>query len=70
MKTFRLTRAYKRDLRRIGRRNYDLSQLANVLNALREAAALPSPGGIISSKANGRAGGSATSSPIGFSSTK
>ena len=36
MKSFRLTNAYKRDLKRIARRSYDLALLGNVLNALRE----------------------------------
>ena len=36
MKTFRLMNAYRKDLRRITRRSYDLSLLADVLNALRE----------------------------------
>ena len=41
MRTFRLTNAYKKDLRRISRRNYDLTLLADVLNTLREARQLP-----------------------------
>jgi mRNA interferase YafQ len=41
MKTFRLANAYKRDLKRISRRRYDLAPLANVLNALREGQELP-----------------------------
>ena len=34
MKTFRLTSAYKKDLKRVTRRSYDLTLLADVLNAL------------------------------------
>ena len=41
MKTFRLTTAYKKDLKRITRRSYDLALLAAVLNALREGRQLP-----------------------------
>jgi mRNA interferase YafQ len=41
MKTFRLTSAYRRDLKRVSRRNYDLTLLANVLNVLREGQQLP-----------------------------
>jgi mRNA interferase YafQ len=41
MKTFRYARAYKKDLKRISRRGYDLSLLASVLNALREGQQLP-----------------------------
>jgi len=41
MKSFRLTNAYKRDLKRIARRSYDLALLGNVLNALREGHHLP-----------------------------
>ena len=36
MKGFRLTNAYKKDLKRISRRGYDLNLLADVLNALRQ----------------------------------
>jgi len=41
MRTFRLASAYKKDLKRISRRNYDLTLLADVLNTLREARQLP-----------------------------
>jgi mRNA interferase YafQ len=41
MKTFRLTSAYKKDLRRITRRSYDLTLLADVMNALRQGHPLP-----------------------------
>jgi mRNA interferase YafQ len=41
MKSFRLTNAYKRDLKRIARRSYDLALMGNVLNALREGHHLP-----------------------------
>jgi mRNA interferase YafQ len=41
MRTFRYTRAYKKDLKRISRRGYDLSILATVLNALRVGQQLP-----------------------------
>ena len=40
MKTVRLPTAYKKDLKRITRRNYDLALLA-VLNALCEGRQLP-----------------------------
>jgi len=41
MKTFRLTNAYKKDLKRISRRTYDLALLAGVLDALRAGEHLP-----------------------------
>ncbi len=41
MKIFRYRGAYKKDLKRIVRRGYDLALLAAVLNALREGEALP-----------------------------
>ena len=41
MKSFRFTSAYRKDLRRITRRNYDLTLLANVLDALRADQQLP-----------------------------
>jgi mRNA interferase YafQ len=41
MRTFRYSRAYKKDLRRISRRGYDLTLLASVLNALRTGQQLP-----------------------------
>lgn len=41
MKTFRLTSAYKKDLKRIARRGYDLALLVNVLNAVGEDRQLP-----------------------------
>jgi len=41
MKTFRLTSAYKKDLRRVTRRGHDLSLLADVLNTLRADRHLP-----------------------------
>ena len=41
MRTFRYARAYKKDLKRISRRGYDLTLLASVLDALRAARQLP-----------------------------
>ena len=41
MKTFRFRSSYKKDLKRITRRQYDLSLLAAVLNALRAGDQLP-----------------------------
>jgi len=41
MRSFRLASAYRKDLKRISRRNYDLTPLADVLNALREGRQLP-----------------------------
>ena len=41
MKTFRIASAYKKDLKRISRRGYDLAPLATVLNALQAARQLP-----------------------------
>src|SRR5262245_18589220 len=41
MKTLRLASAYKKDLKRIARRDYDLALLAEVLNALRADRQLP-----------------------------
>jgi mRNA interferase YafQ len=41
MRTFRYSRAYKKDLKRISRRGYDLTLLASVLNALRTGRQLP-----------------------------
>ena len=41
MKTFRFTGAYRKDLKRVTRRNYDLTLLANVLDALRASQQLP-----------------------------
>ena len=41
MRTFRLASAYRKDLKRISRRNYDPTLLADVLNALREGRQLP-----------------------------
>ena len=41
MKVFRYRSAYKKDLKRIVRRNYDMDRLASVLNALREGRELP-----------------------------
>jgi mRNA interferase YafQ len=41
MRIFRLASAYRKDLKRISRRNYDLTLLADVLNALRECRQLP-----------------------------
>ena len=41
MKTFRLTNAYKKDLKRIARRSYDLTLLADAMNALRQGNPLP-----------------------------
>ena len=36
MKSFRFSTAYRKDLKRVSRRSYDLSLLATVLNALRD----------------------------------
>lgn len=41
MKVFVYRTSYKRDLKRISKRNYRLSLLADVLNALRAGEALP-----------------------------
>jgi len=41
MRAFRYTRAYKKDLKRISRRGYDLTLLASVLNVLRAGRHLP-----------------------------
>lgn len=41
MKTLRLASAYKKDLKLIARRGYDLNLLANVLDALRAGQQLP-----------------------------
>ena len=41
MKSFRFATAYKRDIKRVSRRSYDLARLATVLNALRDGQALP-----------------------------
>ncbi len=41
MRAFRYTRAYKKDLKRISRRGYDLNLLASVLDALRATQELP-----------------------------
>jgi mRNA interferase YafQ len=41
MKTFRFSSAYRKDLRRVTRRSYDLTLLAHVLDALREGQQLP-----------------------------
>jgi mRNA interferase YafQ len=41
MRTFRYTRAYKKDLKRISRRGYDLTRLASILDALRAGQQLP-----------------------------
>ena len=41
MKTFQFRSAYKKDLKRISPRQYDLSLLAEVLNALRDGQQLP-----------------------------
>jgi hypothetical protein len=66
MKTFRYARAYKKDLKRISRRGYDLTLLASVLDALRAGRPLPLLDAIIRSGATGRVGVNATSSPTGY----
>ena len=41
MRTFRFASTYKRDLKRIGRRNYDLARLAAVLDLLAGGQTMP-----------------------------
>jgi hypothetical protein len=65
MKTLRLASAYKKDLKLIARRGYDLNLLGNVLDFCAQASSFQLPDATIPSRANGEAGGSATSSPIG-----
>ena len=41
MKSFRYRSAYKKDIKRVARRGYDLAQLADVLNLLAAGTPLP-----------------------------
>jgi mRNA interferase YafQ len=41
MKAFRTTRAFRKDLKRLTRRGYDLALLTEVLEVLRQSAQLP-----------------------------
>ena len=66
MKTFRFTGAYRKDLKRVTRGNYDLtlrSQIPSILCA--RASSSQQRGATTPSKANGKAGASAISSLIG-----
>jgi len=66
MKSFRLTNAYKKDLKRMSRRrSYDLNLLADVLDALRRGRQLAVARRDHPLKASGRAGASVTFRPIG-----
>ena len=65
MKSFRFTSAYQEDLRRVTRRNYDLTLLANVLDALRADRQLPTTRRDHPLKGEWKGWRSAISSPTG-----